>query len=178
MMNKEKKKERLQTIILLSLLALIIIGFLLWNLGRFIKSYHVKVDQNTLDNVVKAIESTSINMKEEWDKASVDEYTLLFDGEEHYLHDIDVNTEFGKKMLDILNQTKKSDAITSFEDYEDTLNIGPKNKDIVLKYNKGREEMFVYVPNSEYSFGFNGMGNVNISIKIQYFEPIIKSVDD
>lgn len=34
MMNKEKKKERLQTIILLTLLALIIIGFLLWNGGN------------------------------------------------------------------------------------------------------------------------------------------------
>ncbi len=162
------KKTKKITIILIILFVLLV--FISYVIKGFLKSYIIEHDHDLLLELANAIRQTSMDMDKKWDTNSICEYNKLFDEEEHCLHEIDENTEFGKLLLSNLFITVYFDdnTVPSFERYEEKIQIVNENKCIMMKYNKNSEEMIFWVPNSNMSAYFWEKPKVLQCVKVSY----------
>ena len=93
---------------------------------------------------------SDMECKSLWDEASIEEYNKLFDGKEHYLHDIDINTNFGNTLFENTPIWGRS-----FDEIEEGVHIenhNKNNKDIVIKY---VDDILVFrIPHSNIEYRF------------------------
>ncbi len=84
------------------------------------------------------------------EEASIRLYESFFDGNIHYLHEIDENTEFGKRMLNYLCRKyydKNYYDVRTFEEFESKIRTVDSNKAFAIYYTDDGY-LHVYIPNS------------------------------
>ena len=170
-MNKKKIMKILLFIFLVIILLACIFAYLL---NQFLVKRMVSIDNTRLRYLEESIHETVYIMEYygNWDEASIEEYNKLFDGNEHYLHDIDLNTKFGEELL--IQLQERVGSIRNFDDYEVPLreHSNKDDKDIVIKYSD--EKLVFRIPHSNMEYRFwKGKKEVEYTSKITYFEPHI-----
>ena len=166
-----EKKQKVISIILAVLIILVVIFIvLLGKLTRFIINTNYSSNNDKLYKLERYFDTAMSEMEDSnlWDEASIEEYNKLFDGNEHYLHEIDVNTNFGRKLQQVIYP-----SMDSLEQYEEGVHIenqDKNDKDIVIKY---VDDILVFrIPHSNIEYRFwKDKKELEYITHITYVEP-------
>ena len=137
--------------IMLILLITVVLFISIYMLGACVKrKNNIIHDNDLLYSVTTAFIDLKVDVYYSKDEKSINTYNSFFDGNIHYLHEIDENTKLGKLMLQKIGE-KKYDMfyydVESFEEYENKIKTSKHNKSFAIYYTKDGY-LHVYIPNS------------------------------
>ena len=166
----EKKKRTIIIIVTILILLVSIFLKLSWELNKYIINTNYSQNNDKLYKLESYFDTAMSEMEDDnlWDEASIEEYNKLFDGNEHYLHEIDVNTNFGRKLQQAIYP-----SMDSLEQYEEGVHIenqDKNDKDIVIKY---VDDILVFrIPHSNIEYRFwKDKKELEYITHITYVEP-------
>lgn len=145
---KKRKRDK-------KLIAIVIIWFSFWFCFFFAIQYIWKLeridhDEDLLYYVSTAIVDVGNDMYFCEEEESIEAYNSLFDGNVHYLSEIDENTELGRCILKRIN-TRVYDTVfyevSTFEEYESKIKTSKSNKTFAMCY-ESNGYMYIYIPDS------------------------------
>ena len=166
----EKTRKVISIILVVLIILVIIFIVLIGELTRFIINTNYSKNNDKLYKLERYFDTAMSEMEDSnlWDEASIEEYNKLFDGNEHYLHEIDVNTNFGRKLLQAINP-----SMDSLDQYEEVVILEDNeaySKDIVIKYSEGTLVFRIPHSNIEYRF-WKDKKELEYITHITYVEP-------